>query len=195
MQAVSVVRWLLTLITVVLAVVVASLIYVRVTGLRAAAEPGPIERRLAQAARRLAIPSTERNRPNPLPPSAEAIAAGLAHFADHCASCHGNDGSGNTDLGRGLYPPPPDMRQDPTQRLSDGELFYVIEHGIRFTGMPAFGSGDPEHAEQSWQLVHFIRSLPALTAADVERMREMNPRPPAEIRQEIEEERFLRGES
>jgi mono/diheme cytochrome c family protein len=189
-----VVRWLLTLITVVLAFVIAGLVYVRATGLRAAAQPGSVERALALFARRVAIPSAERTRANPMPASDEAIAAGLAHFADHCASCHGNDGSGDTELGRGLYPPPPDMRQNGTQRLTDGELFYIIEHGIRFTGMPAFGTGDDEHAEQSWQLVHFIRHLPELTEAEAGRMREMNPRPPAEIRQEIEEERFLRGE-
>jgi mono/diheme cytochrome c family protein len=126
--------------------------------------------------------------------TSEAVAAGRAHFADHCALCHANDGSGNTDLGRGMYPPPPDMRLDATQRLTDGELFYIIEHGIRFTGMPGFGSVDAAHANESWQLVHFIRRLPMLSADELEEMRQMNPRPPAEIRQETEEERFLRGE-
>ena len=78
--------------------------------------------------------------------------------------------------------------------LTDGELFYIIEQGIRFTGMPGFGTGDSEHAAESWQLVHFIRHLPRLSAAEMDEMRELNPRPAAEIRQEIEEELFLRGE-
>jgi len=187
-------RWVLTLVTLVVAAVVASLVYVRVTGLRAAADPGPIETRVARWTRGFAIPAADRDRTNPVAAAPEAVEAGLAHFADHCASCHGNDGSGDTDLGRGLYPPPPDMRQAATQRLTDGELFYIIEQGIRFTGMPAFGTGEAEHAEQGWQLVHFIRRLPQLSEAELDRMRGMNPRPPAEIRQEIEEERFLRGE-
>ncbi|MNC84558.1 hypothetical protein D3C83_01140 [compost metagenome] len=182
------------LVTVAVACIASSLVYVRATGLRAAAAPGPLEVRLARLARGFAIPAADRNRPNPVPASAESIAAGLAHFADHCASCHGNDGSGDTDLGRGMYPPPPDMREAATQRLTDGELFYVIEQGIRFTGMPAFRTGDAGGAEQSWQLVQFIRHLPALSQAELGEMRDMNPRPPAEIRQEIEEERFLRGE-
>lgn len=187
-------RWVLALVAVAVVAVVASLAYLKATGLRASPRPGPIETRVARFARGFAIPAAERDRTNPVPATPEAIEAGLAHFADHCASCHGNDGSGDTDLGRGLYPPPPDMRLEATQRLTDGELFYIIEQGIRFTGMPAFGTGDAEHAEQSWQLVHFIRTLPQLSEAELDRMRGMNPRPPAEIRQEIEEERFLRGE-
>ena len=118
----------------------------------------------------------------------------MAHFADHCASCHANDGSGDTELGRSLFPPAPDMRQPATQDLSDGALFYVIEHGIRFTGMPAWGTGTAADEESSWHLVNFIRHLPNLTSEQVQEMEGMNPRPPAEIRQEIEEERFLAGE-
>src|ERR687895_177651 len=110
---------------------------------------------MARAARRFAIPAADRARTNPVPATRDAVDAGRAHFADHCASCHANDGSGNTDLGRGMYPPPPDMRLDSTQRLTDGELFYIIEHGIRFTGMPGFGAGDSEHEAESWELVHF----------------------------------------
>jgi hypothetical protein len=93
-------------------------------------------------------------------------------------------------MGRGLYPKAPDMRLDATQQLSDGELFYIIEHGIRFTGMPGWRNGT-EAGEQSWQLVHFMRHLPKLTEAELETMKARNPRSPDEIRYEIEEERFL----
>ena len=86
------------------------------------------------------------------------------------------------------------MRLPATQQLSDEALFYVIENGVRLTGMPAWGPGTPEGEEQSWHLVHFIRQLPQLTVAEIEQMQERNPRSPAEIRQEIEAERFLRGE-
>jgi hypothetical protein len=86
------------------------------------------------------------------------------------------------------------MRQAATQDLTDGTLFYVIEHGIRFTGMPAWGTGSADDEKTSWHLVNFIRHLPALTGRELEEMAAMNPRPPAEVRQEIEEERFLSGE-
>jgi mono/diheme cytochrome c family protein len=179
---------------VLLVLVLAGLSYVRVTGLRARVEPGPLETRVARSVRALAVTAADRDRRNPVPASAEALESGLVHFADHCAICHGNDGSGDTDFGRGLYPPPPDMRREDTQELTDGELFHIIEHGIRFTGMPGFGGDHAEGEEETWELVHFIRHLPRLSDPELERMRELNPRPPAEIRREMEEERFLRGE-
>lgn len=174
-----------------LLVAVAGLVYLRATGLDARAEPGAFETRIARSARRLAVPSAIRRMANPVPMSAEAVAGGMAHFADHCASCHGNDGSGRTEMGRGLFPKAPDMRLAPTQQLSDGELFYIIEHGIRFTGMPGWSNGTKAGEESSWQLVHFIRHLPELTAAETDAMKARNPRSPEEVRYEIEEERFL----
>lgn len=162
-------------------------------GISARAEPGRIETTVARTMRRLAVPRAERNRENPIVGSPEITAAGMAHYADHCAACHANDGSGETEIGLGLYPKPPDMRQAGTQSLTDGELFYIIENGVRLTGMPAWGKGTPEDQEASWHLVHFIRELPRLTPEQIEQMEELNPRPPADIRQEIEEQRFLEG--
>ena len=176
-------------------VALAAVGYVRATGLRARATPGALETTVARTMRSLAISNRDRDRANPLSASAEALQSGLEHYADHCAVCHGNDGRGLTDFGRGLFPPPPDLRASPTQELTDGELFYIIENGIRFTGMPAFSTGTPDGEAESWKLVQFIRRLPQIGEADLERMKALNPRSPAEIRLEIEEERFLSGES
>jgi mono/diheme cytochrome c family protein len=167
--------------------------YVMATGLTASAQPGALETRLARAVRALAIPREIRLKANPVPKSADVIADGLNHFADHCASCHANDGSGKTEMGENLFPKAPDMRQPPTQQLTDGELFYIIENGVRFTGMPAWSTGAPDGEQASWHLVHFIRALPSLTKDQLERMEALNPRPPEEIRQQLEEERFLKG--
>jgi mono/diheme cytochrome c family protein len=167
--------------------------WVASNGISARAEPGLVEASIARTMRWLAIPRTDRERQNPVAASPEIMAAGMAHYADHCAACHGSDGSGNTDIGRGLYPKPPDMRQEATQSLSDGELFSIIENGVRLTGMPAFGTGTADGAEQTWHLVHVIRALPRLTPAQIEEIAAMMPRPPAQIRQEIEEQRFLEG--
>jgi mono/diheme cytochrome c family protein len=173
------------------AVVLAAALLLR-GGMSARAEPSALEARIARRLRSWAIPSSARRARNPVPPGPPAIAAGLAHFADHCASCHANDGSGRTRLGRSLYPRPPDMRRRETQDLSDGELFHVIENGVRLTGMPAWGGEGS--AEGSWQLVHFIRHLPALTGEEQDRMEALNPRSPDEWRDREEEESFLRGE-
>jgi mono/diheme cytochrome c family protein len=83
------------------------------------------------------------------------------------------------------------MRARGTQELTDGELFYIIENGVRLTGMPAWGgAGKPE---ESWKLVHFIRHLPRISPEELAEMERMNPRS-AEAWQELqEEEEFLRG--
>lgn len=97
-------------------------------------------------------------------------------------------------MGKHMYPPAPDMRGPATQNLSDGELFYIIQNGIRLTGMPAWGGSDRD-AEESWKLVHFIRRLPALTLEERKEMEKLNPKSPEERQEEEEEERFLKGES
>ena len=130
-------------------------------GLSARATPGAVETTIAMAMRRLATPRAVRRATNPVSPAPEVLEQALGHFADHCAGCHANDGSGNTDMGRSFYPPAPDMRADRTQQLTDGELFSIIENGIRLTGMPAWGTGTPEGQSDGWGLVHFIRKLPS----------------------------------
>ena len=147
----------------------------------------------ARTARSLALNAAERDRKNPTPESEQVLEEAREHWADHCALCHANDGSGNTDMGRQMYPPAPDMRAEATQRLTDGELFYIIENGIRLTGMPAWGSGSERDREDSWKLVRFIRHLPAMTPAEIEKMKDFNPRSPQEIREEMEEQQFLNG--
>jgi mono/diheme cytochrome c family protein len=171
----------------------AGFFYLRVTGLDARGQPYPLESQLARAVRSVAIPEAQRARANPLPHNETNVTAGMEHFADHCAVCHANDGSGDTEMGRNLWPKAPDMRAAPTQQLTDGELFYIIEHGVRFTGMPAWSTGTAAGEESSWQLVHFVRELSRLTPGQLARMQELNPRSPEEIRQEIAEREFLGG--
>ena len=162
-------------------------------GLSTRTSPGMAEETIAMTVRSLATPRAVRNQPNPVEPTAEALETALEHWADHCAACHANDGSGNTDMGRSFYPPSPDMRASRTQSLKDGELFSIIENGIRLTGMPAWGTGTPEGERESWALVHFIRRLPNLAAADIERMEGLNPQSPAKFREAEEARRFLEG--
>jgi mono/diheme cytochrome c family protein len=170
---------------------IGAIAYVRSTGLESRSTPGALEKRVATGARRVAIPGAARGRRNPVASTPESLVEGIAHFAGHCASCHANDGSGDTEMGRGLYPKAPDMRLPATQNLADGELFYIVENGIRFTGMPSWSTGTKGGEESTWHLVQFIRHLPQLTESELETMDQLNPRSPEEVRQEIEEERFL----
>jgi mono/diheme cytochrome c family protein len=188
-------RGTLILLLVVLAVglVVAAGVSILHNGLSARAIPTAMEAMLARNARHLAIPADARNEHNLVGPSEEALKEGRAHFADHCAACHGNDGSGDTMYGKGLYPKPPDLRLAETQKLSDGEIFWIIENGVRFTGMPAFGGGHGSQ-EDSWKLVLFIRHLPQLTMDERVEMERENPKGPGDLDDEQEEKDFLRGE-
>ncbi len=153
-----------------------------------------MEAGLARLALRGSVPRSLREMPAPIAPTPEGLKAAREHYADHCASCHGNNGSGETMLGRGLNPAPPDLRLDATQRKTDGELYGIIQNGVRMSGMPAFGNpgnGDVE----TWNLVFFLRHLPALTAEEEVEMEKANPITPAELKEEQAEDAFLNGEA
>lgn len=160
---------------VIAAVVVAAAVawvywFVTKHGFSAREKPSAMEAWLAHHARRIATPPGAKDLKNPLSPTALNVAEARDHFADHCAICHANDGSGRTQINAGLYPPAPDMREPETQNLSDGEIFYIIRNGIRFTGMPGWGGED----EDNWKLVLFIRHLPQLSGQEKQLMKEIN---------------------
>jgi mono/diheme cytochrome c family protein len=164
-------------------------------GLSAHDEPTKVEAIVARAVRNWAVPADLRDEKNPLPATPELLDEARAHFADHCASCHGNDGKGQTTLGRHFYPHAPDMTLEATQSLSDGQLFAIIENGVRLTGMPGWGEGTAESARGSWSLVQFIRHLPKVSEEEVQEMEKMNPMTAEKFEQMKEEESFLQGDA
>ena len=163
-------------------------------GFSARDEPTALEAFVARRLRHLSVPSAARNMKNPVALTDDVLPEAMAHFADHCAVCHGNDGKGQTQIGQNLYPKAPDMASSTTQSLSDGELFYIIKNGVRLTGMPAWGEDTSEHDRESWKLVHFIRHLPEISSEEIEEMKQMNPKTRAEFEEEEEIRRFLEGE-
>ena len=164
------------------------------TGFSAKTEPHALEVMIARQIRHLAIPIEKRNAANPIPLNAEVLKEARAHFADHCAICHSNDGSGQTPIGKNVYPKAPDLRLTDTQSMSDGELFWVIHNGIRFTAMPGWGSGDPDKDLDSWRLVHFIRHLPQLSQEELDEMKALNPKTDKERLEEAAFDEFLKGD-
>ena len=157
-------------------------------------QPSDFEFTLARWARDLATPSEWKEATNPIPVSPKILAESRHHFADHCAICHANDGSGKTRMGPNFNPPVPDLRGEYVQSLSDGALFYVIHFGIRLTGMPAWGEGDPKKDIESWKLVHFIRHLPHITPEEIREMKGLNPLTAEERAEQEAMDRFLAGE-
>ena len=126
---------------------IAGVVYVRASGLDAAAQPSPLETRLARAVRPLAIPAEIKAHRDPVSSTPAVVEEARAHVADHCAGCHANDGSGNTEQGRGLYPKAPDMRLPATQSMSDlplmaGQLNSITRvFGVVLIGRPPTPAG------------------------------------------------------
>ncbi len=162
-------------------------------GFGARDEPSSLEAFAARAVRLASIPRSAKILRSPLARSHEVLDEGQAHWADHCASCHANNGSGETAMGQNMFPKPPDMRNAKTQGLTDGELYYVIKNGIRLTGMPAWGEPGNDDKE-TWALVAFIRHLPQLTPEAEATMKKLNPISAHELAELRAEEEFLHGD-
>jgi mono/diheme cytochrome c family protein len=139
--------------------------------------------------RDMAIPGNARDEKNPFAATPEILAEAREHFADHCATCHANDGTGKTEIGQNLYPKAPDMRLPRTQSLSDGEIYFIIHNGVRFTGMPAWGGTGKD--DDSWKLVVFIRHLPQMSPKEIKEMEPLNPKSAVERLEEEGEQQFL----
>src|SRR5258708_1885542 len=102
-------------------------------GFSAREEPTRVEAATARKMRAMSMPARAKQMPNPVAVSPEVLTESRRHFADHCAVCHANDGSGNTEMGQNFYPRVPDMRLPATQSLSDGEIYFVIHNDIRLS--------------------------------------------------------------
>src|ERR1700682_5015551 len=118
-----------------LALIVATLVFgafLLRRGISARKEPSAMETTVARAVRHMAIPKIDREEENAWADVATPAVMKDAreHFADHCSQCHANDGSGNTEMGRYLYPRAPDMRLPATQNLTDAELYYIMRNGV-----------------------------------------------------------------
>ena len=156
---------LITIVLLTIAAATAAVVVARRGGLAANAEPGRVERALAGRLVRLSIPADADRQQNPLAGQADVWRQARDHYLDHCALCHGRDAKGKTEIGANMYPKVPDLTSTEVQGRSDGALFYIIQNGIRWTGMPAWKE---EHTpDDTWKLVAFIRKAPTLTEADM----------------------------
>jgi len=87
------------------------------------------------------------------------VLIGVEHYAAHCAVCHGAPGVPKGDIGRGLYPPPPNLAKT-AALYSPAELFWTLKHGIKMTGMPAWS----DHSdEELWATVAFVEKMPGMS--------------------------------
>ena len=129
----------------------------------AGAEPSALESRIADWVRERWIAIHATGQTNPLTPTPQVLAGGREEFKEHCAVCHGLDGSGRNGFHADFYPPIPRLT-DETQEMSDSEIFFVVARGVALSGMPAFGAH--HSADEMWKMVLWMRHLPNLSAAE-----------------------------
>ena len=126
-------------------------------------KPGLVERTLAPWARDRSVAKHASKEKSPNAGDLAAIATGLDHYRENCLMCHGAREIAGAELSKGLNPSAPSLDKG-EKNTPDGELFWIIKHGLRMTPMPAFG---PTHTdEEIWKIVAFIRHLPELNAQE-----------------------------
>ena len=128
--------------------------------LAALGDPGGLETRVSNRAKLFFVRRALRQGIPPRPQDTEAsIARGATHYGLDCSVCHADDGRAQRVPGELMYPRAADLTSKRVQGYSDQELFWIIQNGIRFTGMPAFAKVEsPDHI---WDLVNYVRTLPS----------------------------------
>ncbi len=109
------------------------------------------------------------------------IASGAGQYAEMCASCHLAPGMKRTEISRGLYPRAPELKRG--SRSTPAEDFWVVKHGIKATGMPAWGVTHDD--EILWDVVAFLRKLPELTPEQYQALVKSVPKTHEEMMQEM----------
>ena len=123
-------------------------------------KPGQIESRLADYITSNWIRHRAAKQTNPLNPTPENLKAGQGDFDEHCATCHGLDGSGENRFEADFYPPVAKLTDD-VQNWSDGELYFIIANGIPMSGMPGFSRS--HDSKEIWGMVLWVRHLAQLS--------------------------------
>ena len=100
------------------------------------------------------------------------ISKGAGQYADMCSGCHLAPGMKRTEISQGLYPRAPELRRKTD--LTPAEQFWVVKHGLKMTGMPAWGVTHDD--DLLWDVVAFVRKLPELTPEQYETMVKTAPK-------------------
>ena len=132
-------------------------------GCTAGKQPSQGETAVANAAKDVVIPLEAGKKSNPLPETDEVVSQGQQVYLASCAVCHGPDGHGGAPIGRNMDPPAMDLSSPHVQHWSDAELFWIIQNGVRLTGMPSWKSSIAD--DETWKLARFIHYLPRVAAA------------------------------
>src|SRR5215471_17310035 len=120
-------------------------------------QPGEVETRVAAELKKMKVGGKDWQ--NPSPDTEATVKTGKQHFQHHCQVCHGLDGhnTGVPFAGK-MSPPVLDLGDKEVQQYTDGQLKWIVENGIRYSGMP--GWKDILEDDEMWSIVRFLRHLP-----------------------------------
>ena len=142
--------------------------------MRADTAPGFFERKFAMSAMDA---STDKHAPdvkNPLSPTEENLVAGAQLYLNHCAGCHGVPSNKESQFSKSFYPPAPGFFADEPD-MPENQNFFIIEHGIRWSGMPAWNQTLSD--AQVWQLVTFLSNIQKLPPSALKAFEQPTPQP------------------
>jgi mono/diheme cytochrome c family protein len=141
------------------AAVLASFVEFGALPVQADVAPSRVEARLFGHALHASVAWHARNGGNPMPASEDNLMAGATLYRQMCSRCHGLSSESENSYGRSFYPPAPRLAfSRPT--YSDTEMFWIIKHGIRNTGMPAWGNLLSD--DEIWRVVTLLREFNSL---------------------------------
>ena len=157
-------KYVLVVVGVLVAEAIATLVVLRsgYVPFVASTSPSAVETRLARMALDASLRRSARTLHNPLPATEANLMQGMQIYKVGCANCHGAPGQKNNVYGRSFYPPAPQFNLEPPRR-TEGEIYYITKHGVRMTGMAAWGNTMEE--EQIWKVAAFLNRLESLPPA------------------------------
>src|SRR6185437_2331280 len=150
-------RWLVTILIAIVIVIVAGFIVIGTMDW-SAGKPGSLEKSIMSRVKYWRV--GDKDAKDPLPDTSDTIKEGADHFQHHCEICHGLDGQGTgVPIVSRISPPVANLASARVQKYTDGQLKWVIDNGIRFSGMPGWKGIISD--DEAWAMVRFIRHLPA----------------------------------
>src|SRR5262249_44754049 len=138
------------------ALVLISLAELGVLPVQADVAPGAVETKLFGSVLHASVARRASHSGNPTPASEDNLAAGEKFYRQMCSRCHGASGESDNIYGRSFFPPAPNLALARTS-YTDGEMFWIIKHGIRNTAMPAWSNLLSDN--EIWQVVATLRKF------------------------------------
>ena len=123
-------------------------------------KPGALEKWAAKSSLKATIRREALGLKAPLQPTDENLTAGIALYRTHCQVCHGGSDGVASSVAKGLTPNPPQLAKEGVEDDPEGEIYWKVAHGVRFTGMPAFRESLSDR--EMWQIALLAKHLDSL---------------------------------